>query len=461
MTGAPVLSTVRDTIRRHHMLDGGETVLVAVSGGADSTALLHVLSLLASGLDLRLQVLHVDHGLRPESSADAAFVRDLAGRYGLPVDVATVTVDRDGSLEAAARTARYAALDAHADRIGAQRIALGHTADDQAETVLMRVLEGTGVRGLAGIPAMRGRIVRPLLDVRRGALVDLLRRAGLAWIEDPSNRDPRFARNRIRHEVLPQLAAAVGGDVVPALTSVARQARNAADALEQLGRRQLARLAHLEDDAIVLPRAALGDLPRTLGAEVLRQASVGLGGRTSLRAWEHRGLTRALATPPPRRPFRLGGISIDVSGDRVRLGRATPPPLRARLLPVPGMVALAEIDRVIEARLLPAAGYAIRSEVTCAAFDADDLPLPLSIRGRLSGDRFVPFGGAAERRLKTVLIDAKVPRWQRDRVPLVIAGGAIVWVGGVRRGAAAPVTAGTRRVLELALKPLAEARAHQ
>jgi len=143
------------------MLAGGETVLVAVSGGADSVALLHVLADLAEAWRLRLHVLHVDHQLRPDSPADADFVRALGARLGVSVDVVTVTVDSRGSLEAAARESRYAALEAGAARVGAHRIALGHTADDQAETVLMRLLEGAGVRGLAGIPPVRGRIIHP------------------------------------------------------------------------------------------------------------------------------------------------------------------------------------------------------------------------------------------------------------------------------------------------------------
>jgi tRNA(Ile)-lysidine synthase len=180
-------------------------------------------------------VLHVDHGLRADSARDAGFVRMLGARLGVPVEVRRVEVG-PGSVEAAARAARYAALEAEADRVGATRIATGHTADDQAETVLMRVLAGAGVRGLAAIPPVRGRVIRPLLDVRRPALRELLVAAGLPWLEDPTNQDRRFARNRIRHDVLPVLAGAVDTDVVPLLVRTARLAREAVDALEQTAR---------------------------------------------------------------------------------------------------------------------------------------------------------------------------------------------------------------------------------
>ena len=194
------------TIRRHAMLAGGETVLVAVSGGADSVALLHLLLGLGPEWRLRLHVLHVDHQLRADSARAADFVQALGARLCVPVEVATVTVEPRGSLEAAARAARYAALETCAARVGADRVALGHTADDQAETVLMRLVQGAGVRGISGIPPVRGRIIRPLIELRRTALEAELRRAELSWAEDPSNRDPKFLRNRIRHELLPLLS---------------------------------------------------------------------------------------------------------------------------------------------------------------------------------------------------------------------------------------------------------------
>src|SRR5688572_20916139 len=161
----PLAETVERTLRRHTMLTGGEPVLVGVSGGADSVALLTTLLTLAPAWRLNLRVLHVDHGLRQDSAADAQFVRRVGERLGVPVDVSVVRVG-PGSVEAAARVARHAALEAAAEQVGATRIALGHTADDQAETVLMRLIEGTGVRGLAGIPPVRGRIIRPLIAVR-------------------------------------------------------------------------------------------------------------------------------------------------------------------------------------------------------------------------------------------------------------------------------------------------------
>ena len=438
------------------MLAGGETVLVAVSGGADSVALLYFLADLAEAWRLRLHVLHVDHQLRPDSPADADFVRALGARLGVSVDVVTVTVDSRGSLEAAARESRYAALEAGAARVGAHRIALGHTADDQAETVLMRLLEGAGVRGLAGIPPVRGRIIRPLIELHRAALEAELRRAAIPWVEDPTNRDPKFLRNRIRHELLPLLADSYNPAIAGALTRVSTLARDTIAALDRAAAAELARLATFEVGAVTLPLGPLRALPRQIAAEVLRQAAERLGSRAPLRAWSHRGLRRALTVPPPRRPFRLGGVTIEVSGALARLARASLPALVARPLGVPGRTELPEIGQALEARIVGAEAYAVPRDPSRVAFDVDELGGgPLTVRARRRGDRFVPFGGA-ERRLKTLLIDAKVPRWDRSRVPVIEAGGVIIWIGHLRRSATARVTARTRRVLELALVPLAK-----
>jgi tRNA(Ile)-lysidine synthase len=450
----PLTATVERTLRRHAMLAGGETVLVAVSGGADSVALLSILVALAPAWHLTVHALHVDHGLRADSDRDAELVCALAARLGVPANVERVRVG-PGSVEAAARAARYAALEAWADRLGASRIAVGHTADDQAETVLMRVLGGAGMRGLAAIPPVRGRIIRPLLEVRRQTLRDALTAEGVGWVEDPSNRDLKFLRNRIRHELLPLLAASYHADVVPALAEVARLARETVGAIDRTAARELARLAIVEAGVLTLSRAALAALPAPVAAEVLRQAAARFGSRAPLRAWAHRGLRRVLAAAPPRRPFRLGGVTVEVSGDRLRVGAGPAAALATRTLSVPGRVELPEIGRALEAHRLPAEGYAVPRGADRVAFDGAAVSPTLTIRRRRRGDRFDAFG-AGERRLKSFLIDARVPRWERDRLPLVEQDGRILWLAGLRRAAAAPVTSATREIVELRLITLAE-----
>lgn len=457
--GAPakgVVASVEATIRRHAMLASGDAVLVAVSGGSDSVALLHVLLRFAPSWGLRLHVLHVDHRLRSASSRDGEFVRRLSARFDVPAEVVAVTVGGTGSREAAARDARYRALQEHADRIGADRIAVAHTADDQAETVLMRLLQGTGVRGLAGIPPTRGRIIRPLLAERRDALRALLVGAGLDWIEDPTNAERRFLRNRVRHEVLPALARAYNPEIVGALARAARLARNTVDALDGVASRELARLARGGPGELILPLRDLQALPAEISAEMLRQGAVQLGSGSPLRAWAHRGLRRALTSPAPRRAVVLGEVTIEVSVDCLRLSRRQAHVMESRDVPVPGRLVLPEAGLVLTSEVAPGGEAVIPRDPWRVVFDADALPEPLVVRGRRPGDRIKAFGSAGERRVKRLMIDARLPRWERDRVPIVQAGPAIAWLGGIRRGAVAPVTAATRRILQLSLSPLAE-----
>ena len=446
------------------MLRGGDVVLVAVSGGADSVALLDVLRGLAPELGLRLRVAHVNHGLRAESDADAAFVADLCARWDLPLQVERVTVERTPGtgwegLEAAARRARHAALGRAAVAVGADRIATGHTADDQAETVLMRLLEGAGPRGLGGIAPVRGLYVRPLLDVSHAVIEAHLRAHGIGWVEDASNRDPRFVRNRMRADVLPFLAAHLDPAIAGRLAGGAEMARGLVAALERQAHALVARLGTRDADGVVLPAHTLTDLSDELGAEVLRAAAEILGAGGARRAPVERALRRVLDPAHPR-AARLGPLVCERSGRWVRVGPPARPGLATRDWVVPGALDLPEIDARLDARVVARAdGWKPAGEAHRVAFDADRLPGRLTVRSRRIGDRFLPWGAPGERRLKTVLIDAGVPRWRRARVPLVEAGGDIIWVAGVRRGRAAPVTDTTRRILDVTLvSPLAVSR---
>jgi tRNA(Ile)-lysidine synthase len=439
------------------MLRGGEAVLVAVSGGSDSVALLDVLGTLRESLGLTLTVVHVHHGLRPEADAEAEGVRRLCERLGVACHVEWVTVRRappwDG-LEAESRRARHAALERVARLIGAARIATGHTADDQAETVLMRLLQGAGPRGLGGIAPVRGLLIRPLIETRRPAIEEYLGGRGLTWAEDPSNRDVRFLRNRIRHDLLPFMAELTGASVVEVLGRSAAAARAVVADLEERARAELACLATRDGAGWSLDVGALAERPIELAAEVLRQAAALLGETRPLRGPAQRALRRLLGEAPPRRAARLGRLAVERSGRRLRVGPVALPALVARVWPVPGALELPEINARLGARIVARTGdYTVPRAPGRAAFDADALPSALAVRARRRGDVFSPFGAPALRRLKSFLIDAGVPRWQRPRTPLVEAGGEIIWVAGIRRGSIAPVTPTTTRVLELALLP--------
>jgi tRNA(Ile)-lysidine synthase len=464
--GAPgeateLLDAVRGSLARDRLVAPGDCVLVAVSGGADSVALLQVLTRLAPEHDLSLAVCHVDHGLQAESARDAGFVRDLATRLGWPVAVERVRVaERPGrSFEAAARTARYGALDRAARAVGARRIALGHTADDQAETVLMRLLQGAGPRGLAGIPVRRGRLIRPLLQVERRTILAYLEAEGLHWVEDPTNQDPKLLRNRIRHEVLPLLAAHGWPKIGQALRRTARAARESVEALDSLLAPRAATLATRHPGGIALDLAALRDLPPGAVKTVLRRVLRELPGSpvsAGLRA-PHLDALAALGMAAPGARVRLpGGLFIE----RGRTALWILPPageVAAVPLPVPGTVEL------------PASGFRLSAVLGCREaesppdpadeiwLDAAAVPPALVVRAPRPGERLAVPGGPRPVRVARLLAEAGVAPTARRRWPLLVApgpGGEIVlWIVGVRRGAAAPVTSETEALLRVRAVP--------
>lgn len=438
------------------MLCGGETVLVGVSGGPDSVCLLRSLLTLAPSLALSLHVLHVHHGLRQEADGEADFVVDLARSLNLPVIVERVRPPGSSGLspEAALRKVRYAAFRQWAERLGASRCALGHTAQDQAETVLMRLLEGAGPRGLAGIPPVRGLFIRPLIELPRSSILRELDRLGQPWIEDPSNRDPKFLRNRIRHDLLPLLAASYNPRIVEALCRVGALSRNLLAGLEEVARRELDRLALDDGSGLVIPLDPLRALPPEVAGNLLRLALSRLGESAPLRGWAQEALRGLLEREGSQRRLRVGRVAVERSPTRIRLSPWAEEGLPHRRVSIPGSVALPEAKLHLQVREFPLpSDYTPVTGPRTAVFDGDLLPIDLSVRGRHLGDRFRPFGAPGSKRLKEFLIDAKVPRWERDQLPLVVAGDEILWVVGIRRGAAAPVTPATRRVVELTAIP--------
>jgi tRNA(Ile)-lysidine synthase len=334
-------------------------------------------------------------------------------------------------------------------------VALGHTGDDQAETVLMRLLEGAGPRGLAGIPPVRGIFIRPLIEASREAILDYCRFERLQWIEDPSNLDPKFLRNRLRHELLPFLASTHNPRIVEALRRVGRRSREAVESLEILAEREWERLASVDPDGVTFPLAELREMPPGLLGELLRLAKGRLHARAPLRESDHLALRRFMRSTRPSGTLRAADIVVERGPYRVRLSSAVARPSMPELaLPVPGSLDLPFAGLWLEAVTFPkTSDYAPPAGSFSVAFDTADLPERLIVRGRRSGDRFQPFGSAGAKPLKKFLIDQRVPRWERSRVPLVLAGDEILWVVGIRRGEGRRVTPSTKLVLELRAIP--------
>ena len=358
--------------------------------------------------------------------------------------------------------ARHAALARVARVIGANRIALGHNADDQVETVLMRILEGAGPRGLAGIPARRGRIVRPLLDVDRATVQAHLAAHGLESVDDATNRDTKFLRNRVRHELLPLLAAQVGVRVPAALRRVARASRETVEALDALVRPRLA--GHLTRTPVGwrLALAALAGLPVGAVKAAVRLALAevasadGLGG--ALRA-PHLDALAALVSAGTGARVRLPrGVVVERGRDALWVLRPEAP-LEPAVLTVPGHLEVGEMFGVTAAMGAPRPGrpddpaWEVWFDAEALGLDPVALGSPLRVRRRRPGERMVPFGGVDPVRLTKLLGAAGVPRQARARWPVVAREDEVLWLLGVRRGAAAPLTATTRTMLRLQAAP--------
>ncbi len=430
----------------------GEHVLVAVSGGPDSTALLAGLAELAGGGRLRLTVAHLDHGLRGEEGrGEAAAVTTLAAALGVPCHTHTLALEAGPDLEARARLARYRALAALATEVGATRIATAHTQDDQAETLLLRLLRGAGRRGLGAMRPVRGRLWRPLLAISRADVRRFLAERGLPFAVDRTNADLARTRNRVRRLLVPFLTAEFNPRLGPALAALATRLRD-------------------EDDFLAAAAAARAAALRTAeGLAVGVAAEPPALGRRIVRAWledgARRGVTAAhvervlelaagrargaVAVPGPARVVREGGVIVRRPGREARAARFALPIAPGGAVEHPAgswRVRLsAPRPRRRGERRPPDPGHAL--------FDAERLPADLVVRSPAAGDRLRLLSGGT-RKLQDVLVDAKVPRERRPTVPVLAAGDEILWVGGLARGALAPVGPSTRRVCEALLERL-------
>ena len=434
---------------------GSPAWVVAVSGGGDSVALLRVLHGAAPAIGLRLSVAHLDHGARGEASrADAAFVADLAETLGLPCDLGRWAPARPGHFEADARRARYAWLAGVARARGASAVAAGHTRDDQAETVLHRVVRGTGPHGLAGIPPRRTlapglTLVRPLLDVSRAELRDYLDALGQPSREDASNADLSRTRARLRHDLLPKLADDYNPNVADALARLAKFA-----ARERRHRlRDLERLSAwtVGPDEIVFQTRQLEPLPGWLRAEAIRSAWRGAGwpeGAMDARRWQR--LARAVRRRHPRRFDAGAGVSAEVGPEFFTLSRATgppeaPPPRLNIPLTLPG------------AADWPGGRVVVTTEPDAPrdeTVDLDRLDPPLCVRSPEPGDRFAPLGlNGRSQPLNDFFRGRHVSRDARAGAALVCDASGIVWVVGQRIADRVKLTNETTRRAGLRWEP--------
>ena len=408
------------------LIRAGEPLVVLLSGGADSVCLLDCAVRIGAGA----HALHVNYGLRPGSDADEQFCRVLCDRLGVPLVVEGVELG-EGNLQAQAREARYRLAEGLAFEHGCD-FAAGHTASDQAETVLYRLAVSPGSRALLGMAPRRGRLVRPLLEAGREETREYCRGRGLSWQEDPTNADPRFARSRLRHEVLPVLRA-LSPAAERTIAETSFLLRDERQVLERAADEAIARLG------IPTPLEALRREPRGLVRTVLMRLAerTTSEGAVALSRGDAEAIL-ALAVDGTQTLDLGGGLRAIAEYGLLRfdVGEEEPDPIPAAVdLPVPGVAefgdweVIARVEKVAQAAgggYLPARGDALLSPKTVSE--------PLTIRAWRQGDRMRPAGLDGTKTLQDLFTDNKVPREERDRVPVIECAGEIAWVAGLAIG---------------------------
>jgi tRNA(Ile)-lysidine synthase len=451
---------VSGAVRRHRLTGDGGRVLVALSGGPDSVALLHVLWSLRPRLGITVCAAHLNHRLRGrDADADAVFARSLAKRLGVRftagrADIAALARRGKCSQETAARDARKRFLAGAARRLGCNVIATGHTRNDQAETVLMHLIRGAGLSGLAGIPRSNGAYIRPLLDAGRDDVLQYLSRHRLSFRQDRSNDDCDISRNRIRHRLLPALAE-YNPRIIETLAHLADTVSGDLPLLERMTSDAAACCTRQAKSQITIDLNRFNGYNKGLRRNILRHCARLLGGRSVVPDFDQ--AEAAVTLLEKRAVGKRSQLAADLwieAGyrDAVIARRSGAPVSRGKsiALSVPGDTRYlnhAFAARICRKAVIDPGPASIPARVW---FDWDHLrERGLTAGPRKPGERMVPFGARHAKKIQALMIDAKFPRSRRAGWPVVRAGGRALWVPGLRRSNDAPVTALTKRILIL------------
>ncbi len=435
-------------------------MLLAVSGGVDSLVLFDAFCRLKDELGLRLHVAHLDHMLRGNASqGDAQHVAEVARSHSIPctverVDITSLLGCDAGGVQEVARRERYAFFRRLSSQLGARWIATGHHRDDQAETVLWRIIRGTGLPGLRGIPPVGDGLLRPLMGLWRQELEEYRKAAGLLHREDASNERLDYTRNRIRLQVLPLLEE-LNPQVKQALISLSELAGRDGDFLERSAHDFYRRLADVHWGQRRLCRRRLGELHEAVASRIFIRA-VRDAHAPALPELDQATVGRALAlianTTSQTRFMLPGEVTVVVEKGWVTL---VPPhdSLPQRRVELGGVTPLGR-GMYITARLLSQPPHCLDAGAKSAYIDFARVDGSLRVRSRRSGDRFCPLGLTGSKSLKEFFIQEKVPAYARDRVPVIYADNGIVWLGGLRPDHRFRVRESTRIVLQLRLREM-------
>ncbi|WP_346774018.1 tRNA lysidine(34) synthetase TilS [Brevibacillus sp. SYP-B805] len=452
-------------IEQEALLLPGETILVGVSGGTDSTALLHILCALNQHYQYgwKLHALHLNHGFRGrEAREDADYVRSLCAEWGVVChlferDVSLYMKEKGLGAQEASREIRYALYREVAEEIGASKVALAHHADDQVETVLFRLLRGTGLHGMAGMPKRRWlvenrvEVVRPFLSIFRREIEAYCRTAGLTPREDSSNASRKYRRNRLRLDVLPHLES-INPRYREHILQFTQFAQTDEKYLAEASKTALGQvILQREMNKISIAANKFQSCDLALQRRMIPLILSYLSSGTEWSSQHVEAILDMINGDHPSAELHLpDGITVSRVYNRIRFSRGQSAETTAPYwydLVIPGTTPIREVGGAIHATVLTSPPDMSRLSVHAAVFDMDRLAGKLAVRNRRPGDRLTLFGAAGSKKVKDLLIDAKIPRTVRDRLPLLVADNEIIWVPGVRRAAHAAVNERTTRFL--------------
>lgn len=454
------LKRVQDTIERYGMLEQGDRVIVGVSGGPDSMALLVALHQLQEDYQLLLWAAHYNHKLRGgESEQDAEFVRSQAEKMLIPF----LVENDDGSLlkvksnlEEIARKKRYDFFQKKRKELNAQKIALGHTASDQAETFFLWLFRGTGTKGLGGIPPVRDKvIIRPLIEIERKEIVSFLKENGIPWKEDSTNNSVNFLRNRVRMILLPNLLQEFDPLFIKKLIKTTDIFRDDDDLLEKLSLDKFNKIRlERDENKVVFDINKFAELPVALKRRVIRLALKTIQGSLRRVTFDHvEKILKLIENPQPHVQISLPyGIGVYKEYARLEFSRV----LNEKISfyyeagSLPNMVDLPEIGRRITFAVLDwDQNDSPLAENNVALVDAEKVIFPLTVRNWRRGDRFQPLGTRGSKKVKDFFIDLKIPRSERSKIPLVCFGDHVAWIAGLRVDDTLKITQATRKIIKM------------
>jgi tRNA(Ile)-lysidine synthase len=448
-----LLPQVKKTIARYGLLERGDKVLVACSGGADSSALLAALLELREEYGLRIAVAHFNHHLRRAADDDERFVIQMAQKLGLPVylrreDIRACAAKHGLNIEEAGRERRYKFLRATAGRIAATRIATAHTLTDQAETVLMRILRGSGPTGLGGIaPCIDGLIIRPLIEVERREVEAYVRTQKIPYCEDETNRDLRYQRNRVRRRLIPYLERKFEPKIVQHLGRLAEISREEEEVWEQYSQAEAKRAILWKEGKILLDARRLSSLPPATGRRLVRAFLNAVKG--DLRRFSFRDVETVRYLAERKEAVLPGKLVLWREKGLISIKERKAPSIayeyewdgkKNLMIPEVGLSFSGRMIKKGKAKL-PAYDNNRR-----ALLDAAKVRFRLLVRSRREGDRYRPLGSPGRKKLKEIMRAKGIPLDERDQHPVFLSRGNIVWVLGLPVAEDFKITPATKRI---------------